>query len=409
MNYPQILALIGTIPLFSMRTFFPAFLTAIFFAHPDWFPGVVGIEETSEHATFLAQNWLIILLGILSILEFIGDKSTDIKTFLREAEPYMKPISYLLIQFFIMSDNSTEVINQINWAGFNPLIILSVGGAGAIYFLAKLRKKFLDFLSEIDTDDNLYIGKAISWIEDCLVLFGFLLLVWAGIFMVICYLIIIGVIILLAKQYEKQAEAEKLICKNCGTKIFPFAYECQNCHTLNDRIFDIGILGQRKSILTKNISKHRLKLLLNRRCPNCAAKFEKRSVSQTCDSCGTVLFNDPKIKDFTKYLDRKFYIILSISFLIGFIPIVGFVVSASLVSVHLLSPYRKYISKSGTFVSRLLIRILTLIFFIFGAGLGFIAAPVYATIRYFIIRSQFKSITGKLHESKTLYQKSLGK
>ena len=177
MNFPQLLSIIGTIPLFSMRTFFPAFLTALFFAHPEWFPGVENIEGVAEQGTFLAQHWLVILLGVLSILEFVADKNTDVRQFLREAEPYMKPISYLLIQFFIMSENSEEVLEQINWAGFNPLLILAVIGSGAVYFLSRLRKKFLDFLNDIDADDNLFIGKIISLIEDSLIIFGFILLI----------------------------------------------------------------------------------------------------------------------------------------------------------------------------------------------------------------------------------------
>ncbi|MDD2635738.1 MAG: hypothetical protein PHW82_09595 [Bacteroidales bacterium] len=405
MGYPQLLSIIGTIPLFSMRTFFPAFLTALFFAYPQWFPGVDSVDAAEESLTFFSKNWLLIVLGILSILEFVGDKNTDIRYFLREAEPYMKPVSYLLVQFFIMSDNSTEVVEQINWAGFNPLLILSLIGTGAVYFLSKLRKKSLDFLSDIDADDNLFLGKIISWIEDSLVLFGFLLLVWAGIFMVICYLIVIGVLVFIAKKYEKQAEEEKLICTNCGSKIYAYAYECQNCGTKNPTVFNIGVLGQRKSNITTDIEKHRFNLLAQRRCSNCATKFEKRSVSQTCNSCGTVLFTQSGLNNFIKYLDKKFYLILSISFIIGFIPILGFVVSASIVSVYLLSPYRKYISKSGTFISRFMIRVLTLVLFVFGVGLGFIAAPLYATIRYYIIRSQFKI---KANTLKTISQKEIG-
>ena len=390
MGYPQLLSIIGTIPLFSMRTFFPAFLTALFFAYPQLFPGVESVYAAGEDFTFLSQNWLLIVLGILSILEFIGDKNTDIRYFLREAEPYMKPASYLLMQFFIMSEGSSEVVEQINWAGFNPLLILSLIGTGAVYFLSKLRKKFLDFLTDIDADDNLFIGKIISWIEDSLVLFGFLLLIWTGVFMIICYLFVIAILIFIAKKYEKQAENDKIACKNCAAKIYPYAVDCQNCGTKNATVFNIGILGQRKINLIDDIDNHRLNLIAQRRCPKCATKFDKRNVTQICSSCGTVLFDDPNRKQFVKYLNRKFYVILGISFVVGFVPILGFVVSASLVSIYLLSPYRKYISKSGTLLSRIMIKILTLILFIFGAGLGFIAAPLYAIIRYYIIRSQFK-------------------
>jgi len=390
MNFPQLLSIIGTIPLFSMRTFFPAFLTALFFAHPEWFPGITDGYQVAENASFLSQHWLVILLGVLSILEFIGDKNSDIKTFLREAEPYMKPISYLLIQFFVMSENSSEVLEQVNWAGFNPLIIIAVIGSGAVYFLSVLRKRFLNFLSDIDEDDNLYIGKIISWIEDSLVLFGFLLLIWTGVFMIILYAIIIGIFLLLRKLNEKRIENEKNICPNCGAKVYPFAIRCQQCGHEQPAIFDIGIFGNRKANLISDFRKHEFKLLAQRRCPSCATKSEVRSPFQKCKACNTEFFENPTIDDFIINQDRKFRQIFIFSFVIGLVPIVGFVVSASLVGINLLSPYRKYISESGNFFSKILIRIITILFFIFGIGAGFISAPLYCLIRYTIIKNHFR-------------------
>ncbi|HOZ29366.1 MAG TPA: zinc ribbon domain-containing protein [Bacteroidales bacterium] len=393
MNFPQLLSIIGTIPLFSMRTFFPAFLTALFFAHPEWFPGVENIEGVAEQGTFLAQNWLVILLGVLSILEFVADKNTDVRQFLREAEPYMKPISYLLIQFFIMSENSEEVLEQVNWAGFNPLIIIAVIGSGAVYFLSMLRKRFLNFLSDIDEDDNLYIGKIISWIEDSLVLFGFLLLIWTGVFMIILYAIIIGIFLLLRKLNEKRIENEKNICPNCGAKVYPFAIRCQQCGHEQPAIFDIGIFGNRKANLISDFRKHEFKLLAQRRCPSCATKSKIRSPFQKCSTCNTEFFKNPTINEFIKHQDRKFQLVFVLSFVIGLLPIIGFVITAGITGISLLSPYRLYISESGNFISKILIRFVTILLFILGIGAGFIASPLYCLIRYTIIKNQFKIIT----------------
>jgi hypothetical protein len=302
----------------------------------------------------------------------------------------MKPISYLLIQFFIMSESSVEVLNQINWAGFNPLVILAVFGAGAVFFLARLRKRFLDFLGDIDEDDNLYIGKIISWTEDSLVFFGFLLLIWTGVFMVILYAILVVLFIFLRKLSEKRVENQKIDCKNCGKKILPFAVSCQHCGYEQQSIFGIGFLGNRKASIISDISKHKFNLLAQRRCPECATKSEKRTVFQVCNTCGSEFFKKPSVDEFIKEQDKKFKLILFISFFLGLIPVVGFVISASLVGINLLSPYRKYISKTGTFISKVLIRMLTIAFFVFGVGFGFVAAPMYCLIRYTIIKNQFK-------------------
>ncbi|MDD3687412.1 MAG: hypothetical protein PHE56_11660, partial [Bacteroidales bacterium] len=79
-----------------------------------------------------------------------------------------------------------------------------------------------------------------------------------------------------------------------------------------------------------------------------------------------------------------------------FIPILGFVASAAITGVHLLAPYRRYISDAENFFARILIKIVTILFFILGAGAGFIAAPIYCLIRYNIVKNQFRLKYGKI-------------
>ena len=127
MNINQVIAIIGAIPLFAVRTFFPAFLTALFLAHPEWFSFINYESEIVAESSFWAQHWLVIVLGILSILEFISDKNSSLRIFLHEAEPYMKPIAYLLIQIFALSQQNTEVLT-IQWSAlildYNRIIVL---------------------------------------------------------------------------------------------------------------------------------------------------------------------------------------------------------------------------------------------------------------------------------------------
>ena len=108
MNFAQVLSIVGTIPLFSMRTFFPAFLTVLFFTHPELFPGVSDAPQSANEMSFWAENWLLMVLGVLSILEFIGDKNPDIKYFLRapspdnDFTPLLQPPTLLLIGGLIL-------------------------------------------------------------------------------------------------------------------------------------------------------------------------------------------------------------------------------------------------------------------------------------------------------------------
>jgi Na+-transporting methylmalonyl-CoA/oxaloacetate decarboxylase gamma subunit len=392
MTIATIVSTIGSIPLFSLRTFFPAFLFALFYTHPNLFPGLIEDAKPIEEGSFLAQNWLLILLGILSALEFIGDKIPEIKSIMKEAEPYMKPASYFAVEMGVINESGTEVINQVQWASFNPSWILIIFGMLSVYYLSSLRKDFIDFLQDIDEDDNLFIGQIISWLEDSLVLFGFLLLIWAGIAMVIIYIIIIVIFIYFRKKHERKVEKQKIECSNCNEKNTPFAVNCFNCSAKQNQIYEIGLLGQKQDKLAIDISQHQFNLLSHRRCPNCGNKIKKNTPNQTCTHCNTMLFENPSVKDFKKRIDKKFYKILVSSIILGFIPIIGFLVSAVLANFYLFAPYRKYISKKGSIITKLFINLLTFIFFLLGIAFGFIAAPIYCLMRYYIWKSKFEAV-----------------
>ena len=55
----------------------------------------------------------------------------------------MKPISYLLIQIFALSQQNVEAINAIQWSGFNPMIIIELLVLLLCMFLQKLEKQLL--------------------------------------------------------------------------------------------------------------------------------------------------------------------------------------------------------------------------------------------------------------------------
>ncbi len=394
MSLVQIVAILGTIPLFSLRTFLPAFLTALLLAYPEYFPGMGDITPVPE-GTFLTKDWVLISLGILSILEIIGDKSSSIRNFIKNAETYLKPVIYLLINLSLLDDTSAEILKDVQWAAFDPGWILLGFGTLMVYWLAGLRRDFLTFLENIDEDDNLFIGKITSWVEDSLVLFGFLLLIWTGILMVAIYAALVALFVYLGKKQEKKLEQQKLACPQCNEKNYPFAVKCYHCKYPQPEVHQIGIFGQRKEPLATNLKKHRLDLIAHKKCPDCGNHLKSSSPSQSCDLCGNKLFESPTIKDFIKRQDRKFYKLTGLSFLLGFIPIVGFVISAVLANIFLFSPYRRYIPKSRSFLTKLLIRFITFLLFILGIALGFIAAPVYILMRYYMWKQRFLARVGE--------------
>lgn len=390
MTFVQIVTILGLIPLFSMRTFLPAFLAALFLRYPEYFPGMGDITAPAG-GSFITKDWVLIALGGLSLLEIIGDKSTSIRNFLKDAETYLKPLIFLVINLNLLDETSVEVLEEVQWAAFDPGWLLLAFGMLMVYWLSSIRRDFITFLEDIDEDDNFYISRISSWLEDSLVLFGFFLLIWVGVLMVTVYAVIIAFLVYLKKRNERKLEEQKTTCPNCGEKNFPVAVRCYNCKHLQPEVHKVGVFGQRRKELVSNLDKHRLNLVSNRKCPDCGNKLRSTKLFQDCDLCGHTLFSSPEPKEFLKYQDQKFYKITGLSFLLGFIPIIGFVVSAVLANVYLFSPYRRYIPTGSSFVTKIFIRFLTFLFFIFGIALGFIAAPVYITMRYFIWKRRFKA------------------
>lgn len=392
MSLVQIVAILGSIPLFSLRTFLPAFLTALLLAYPEYFPGMDNVPPVPEDA-FITRNWVIITLGLLSILEILGDKSTEIRNLMKNAQTYIKPVMFLLINLSLLDEASADVLREVQWAAaVDPNWLLLAFGTLTVYWLACLRRDFINFLENVDEDDNLYLNTISSWVEDSLVLFGFLLLILAGIVMVAVYAAGIAVILLLRKKYDQKLEQQKTICNDCGEKNLPFAVNCRHCQKLQPQIHRIGFFGQKKNSFITSVRKHRLNLLSHKRCPKCATKLEGNGRREVCKVCNHPVFSSPTSKEYVKYLDSRFIRITGLSFVLGFIPIAGFIISAVMANINLFTPYRRYLPKGTSFITKLFIKFLTFLFFLLGIALGFIAAPAYITLRYYIWKRRFYSV-----------------
>lgn len=260
MTIVQVIGTLGSIPLFAMRTFLPAFLTGIFLTYPNLFPGMEVISQVGE-GSYLTRTWVLVVLGILSVMEIIGDKVPEIRTGIKEVEVYFKPASLLLVGLGLVDNSTAQIIQQVQWAAFDPMWILFGFAMLAVYWLATIRRDFITFLEDIDEDDNLFISRFTSWMEDSLVIFGFFLLIWAGILMVAFYASAIALFVYIRKRYDKKLEKQKIECAHCGERNLPFAVKCCKCKEPQARIFAIGFFGQKKDELVSNIQKHQLKLI----------------------------------------------------------------------------------------------------------------------------------------------------
>lgn len=392
MNHAFVIWATGSIPLFASRTFLPAFLTAFVMKYPQLVPFVAKPENHSPDV-WLTNPIVIIVLLILSIAEIWADKEPDIQQIMVEAEKYLKPAVYAIVQFGFADPTTTGVLNEMQWAGFGGNQIFALVCTMGVFGLTVFRQQIVEFLTDIDSDGDLGLKKLISYIEDSWVLFGLFLLLVAGFLQIIVFAVVLGWLYLMKKRGEKKRENQKVSCSKCQTKIHPIAPYCKNCGAAQNDIKKIGFVGQNTSKSVTNTKRHQLTLLTYRRCPHCAEKLESGRKNQKCKSCGTEIFHPEQEKEFVQFLDKRYGILVVLSVGLGFIPIVGIVISVLLGNLLLVAPYKKYMPLKDVFLTKIFIKIILIIILAFGGlgvfGGGFILAPLYISVRYFMSRRAF--------------------
>ncbi len=388
MNNAFIVWATGSIPLFASRTFLPAFMTAFMLKYPKFVP-FIEAPEASTPDIWLTKPIVILVLFLLSIAEIWADKNPDIQQVMSEAEKYLKPVVYAIVQFGFADPQTAEVLGGIHWAGFGLNQIFALVCTVGVFFLTVFRQSTVEFLTELDADGDLGLKKLISYIEDSWVLFGFIFLLMAGVIQLVVFGAILTWLYFVKKRGEKKRENQKVSCSNCHMKIHPIAPHCKNCGTAQSDAKKIGFVGQNTLKSVQNQKNHALDLLVYRRCPHCAEKLKAHQKQQTCSSCGTTIFESEQQKEFVRFLDKRFTILVILSIGLGFIPIAGIVISLILANILLLSPYRKYTPRTQVFFSKIWSKIILILVIALGSIGGFVLAPIYISVRYILSRRAF--------------------
>ncbi|WP_338815283.1 hypothetical protein V9L05_09485 [Bernardetia sp. Wsw4-3y2] len=388
MSLAIILHAVGTIPLFASRAFLPAFLTSLLFRFPNIFPFTEVDAPSAE--LFITQTPVIIVLGILAVLEILADKNTDIKVLWLQAEPFLKPIIYSIMLLGVVDNDSEAIMQGIYQAGMGDYVMISFT-AGAVYGLTILRASIQQWLLEIDGDGDLFLNFIFSSIEDTFVFFGFLLLLATGIGAVIFFGIIVGILYLWQRKIKSNEEKQKITCFSCQHKNPPFALECSNCHTPQKEIYKIGFLGQKKEEQINNDAKARkkqmLSLLTQERCGYCAVKTNKK----VCPTCRKehILNSSENRKAYIMFVQKRYALWFPLSIALGFIPILGIAIAVLGANLYVFAPLKRQIPTIKAVGIQILTKLLIFLVIFFGSIAGFILAPLYCSIRFFMWRTAF--------------------
>jgi len=402
MSHNFIIWTIGSIPLFSSRIFLPPFLLSLVLL----FPHKIGLGIASSQVPDY-YNLIVGVFGVLAFIEFLADKSADLQYLISEIEIYAKPLCYFFIELGLLSPELLSLLENINWeeednqvqtlmagvAGGNMLnIAWAIAGCIGVVIFTWFRSSFIGFLESIDEDDDLRIRWMLSYMEDSMVLFGFVLLLYFGLAALILFGFIYAILFLIKRKIEKKLEKQKRTCTNtsCDALVLPFALRCYKCKQNQIHVTGIGIIGQSKKHFITNSTTHQFNLMTQRRCSCCANKLTERAIHQKCQVCEMQAFVNPNSVQYQNFIKQRFFIVLVISFFSGWIPVIGIVATLIVANLYLTAPIRKYLPRRKNAFNKILGKFILLFVILFGSLLGLFVAPLYVIVRYWLNSSSFE-------------------
>ena len=394
---------IGSVGFFSSRAFMPAFVTALVLTYgPEM--GFLGIDDSQFFESMeIAEIWftsdfVVMVLGLLAIVEFIVVHSPDLRAVVIEFEVYPKTGMAVITFVGFFGAMEPESANQaIQQAAFTDVLAALAVGAG-VYMTSTRRRDLMALFMEADEDDEVGIQKLFSWGEDLWVFFG----PWFLLVFPLVTVFLIGIVLALLYRARKRAEAReeqtRVPCAHCGVPIFRSALACPSCGTETEAPRAVGYLGQAKKNQAADPATHPYRLVEKKRCPVCATRLKKRKARQACTACGHPLMDDPAFaKEYKARIGRRVPRVLAVSFLLSLVPIIGLIPAVVYYRLELVAPFRRYVPRRRSLLLRLGTRAFyfVLIAVQWVPLVGGFVAPIMGFTSYQIYRSSYERLLRK--------------
>ena len=366
----HVLGLLGVTPV---RAFLPAFLTALIIRSGIPYLTDAATADAAAAPSWFTHNYTLIVLGLLSLLEFLATKSPEARQVLSTIDEYYKPALAALTSFGVLSSSDVRAVESLHGgmaaSSLFPIAAITLGSIGTsfifpiltmggTYFACSLRSGLLELLDDIDADDSMGLQSLVSWFEDAWVAVLVILLVVMPVVILLLVAVSLLVLWLVRKYMDHRAEQSKVGCPDCGAKVFAFATVCHNCKTQIRNVCSIGFLGQARPEAVRDRIGHRLNLLALKKCPQCGSRLKKRTLHQTCEVCAyPVALGDSLPDSYVKMVQRRLSQSLLVCGLLSAVPIVGMIPAIVYYRIVLVSPFRAYMGIGSGFVSKWLARV----------------------------------------------------
>lgn len=386
---------LGSVGVFPSRAFLPAFVAALTLRFGDALPWAAQADLAGNVDTpaWFVCNTSLIILGLLSCIEWWATKDTDVRQLLHEFEAPVKTVMTLLTSMGVASAQDVELVRAIQQAGISDGLF-GLMAAGTVFFLTSARRSLYDLLTEIDADDSLGLQKIFSWAEDGWVIFGTMMLIVFPLLMILLTAVVFGLLYAWQKAAERWEESQRVACQWCGNAIYPCAVNCAACGGANRDACSVNWLGLPKLDRAAHQTDHGLHLIAVGRCCDCATRFKQRQPRQTCECCHRELFDDDaEIDAYLRLVEARRLRTLLICFILGLVPVVGVVPAIIFYRFQLINPLRRYVPFGSALWAKWLARIagFALVAVQWVPLVGGVSLPIMVAINHAIYRRAFRS------------------
>lgn len=395
MDLNSLIYLTGASGFFTSRAFIPAFFTATFLRYGQHFPWIGDlpfVQATGAEPTWFTNNYTILALGVLSILEVGATKIPEAQEALDGFHKYAKTGVAALVSMGVLGSRDAAFIEPIiSQANILDMVVSGVFAA-AVYSFNLIRSGVFELLSMSDPDDDLGIRTLISWFEDLWSSFGIFLLILYPLVMILILAGVLGFLFALRKYAEYKEEKSRIPCPFCGELVYACATECQHCHATLENPKDVGFFSQTVDRPAQPGKDHELRLISKRRCPKCATRITDRRLPQTCDACGHSILADKADQElYITKVRNRLPKVLGVTFLLSLVPVLGIIPGIIYYRIQLIAPFRAYISATRGLLLRWTVRLLFLLLISLQLipGLGGFMVPIMALISYALYSGYF--------------------
>ncbi len=398
MNPVSLLFGAGAVGPFASRVFLPAFVTALLLRlgieHPHLL--AVGVLAHVHHApAWFTSDASLVVLGVLASLEVFGQKTPEVRHLFHEFDLYLKPAVAALTLLGVMSATDASFVTGVG--GVHPAGvvdgILPAVVALATWRVARARRPVASAI--FDHLEGTHVDHLLSWAEDGWAAVGPVVLVLAPAVMVAVTVTAVSVLFAVKGRLAAAEAAGRLHCPQCGGLVFPSAVACPTCRRPVDHPAAVGLLGLSKPYPAADVAAQPYHLAERRRCPVCATPLPAGRPRQPCPACGDASRATPAFAAaYAAHVGRRLPAVLTVSLLLGLVPIVGLLAGVVYYRALLVLPFAEHLPMGKRFLLRWGVRLLFLLLAVCQVIplLGAFVVPAMALISFGAYRRAYLTV-----------------